>query len=128
MVGEPAIPFKEEDFNQQFHIYMRELRRLLDADEGCRGKYEIFHYKDPGSAGKLNFSKEIIKQMKRIRNEGFDQNCSFEEDRIRVEKEAEENIESDGKIDFENLQHIREAIKAGNSEDKEEIEEDMKNK
>jgi len=66
MVGEAVIPFSEEDFNRQFQSYMMELRKLLDADEGCRGKYEIFHYKD---SGKLNFSKEIIKQMKEIRNE-----------------------------------------------------------
>eukprot|EP00092_Neocalanus_flemingeri_P013619 GFUD01014689.1.p1 GENE.GFUD01014689.1~~GFUD01014689.1.p1 ORF type:complete len:449 (-),score=114.00 GFUD01014689.1:258-1583(-) len=70
MVGEPVIPFSEEDFNRQFHIYMRDLKNLLDEDEGCRGKYEIFHYKD---SGKLNFSKEIIKQMKHIRNEAADE-------------------------------------------------------
>ena len=43
---------------------MKELKQLLDADEGCHGKYEIFHYKDNR---KLNFRKEIISQMKSIR-------------------------------------------------------------
>merc|ERR1712025_1073800 len=126
MVGEPTILFKEEDFNQQFLIYMRELRRLLDEDEGCRGKYEIFHYKDPGSAGKFNFSKEIIKQMKAIRNE--DASISISEDKTKKCLQTKENgyIQSDKATDDANLLHIQNAIKEGNVGKKESLKEDKK--
>jgi len=75
MVGEPVIPFSEEDFNRQFHIYMDTLKNILDNDEGCKNKYEIFHYKD---SGRLNFSKEIIRQMKTIRKESGEQHSTIE--------------------------------------------------
>merc|ERR1712106_333286 len=101
MVGEPVIPFSEEDFNQQFHIYMKELRKLLDADEGCRGKYEIFHYKDPGSDGRFNFSKEIIKQMRSIRNENAGGPYSTVHVPTRPSEDAKDKIETDSSTDME---------------------------
>ena len=39
MVSEHCIDFSPENFGVQFHIYRRELGRLLDAHEGCRGRY-----------------------------------------------------------------------------------------
>merc|ERR1711915_1010684 len=68
MVGAPALAFTEEDFNRQFKIYMENLRDLLDADEGCKNRYVIVHYKDSGGE-RFNFSAELISQMEKIREE-----------------------------------------------------------
>ena len=151
MVGEPVIPFSEEDFNRQFHIYMRELQKLLD-EKGCKGKYEIFHYKD---SGKLNFSKEIIKQLKRIRNETEEVNW-IKTEKItnsaiqpqlktktqtsvrnesqnqlvrKLEDEAEANckIETDSTVDMENVLHIRKAIEEVETTLEENLVDDKKN-
>ena len=124
MVGEPAIKFSEEDFNRQFHIYKSELQKLLDADDGCRGKYEIFHYKDPGTAGKFNFSKEIIKQMKRIRSENNIEQYSTIEVQNANDKDK---IEKDSTTDMENELHIRKAIQELKPEQQVPNEEDKKN-
>ena len=94
MVGEPVISFSEEEFNQQFQIYMKELSKLLDADEGCRGKYKIVHYKDDG---KLNFSKEIINQMKGIRYKNAEEYSTVN----TPTKPSEDKIETDSSTDME---------------------------
>ena len=127
MVGEPAIRFSEEDFNRQFHIYKCELQKLLDADDGCRGKYEIFHYKDPGTAGKFNFSKEIIKQMKSIRSESTIEHYSTIEVQKGLNDDVKDKIETDSTTDKENEAHIRKAIQEVEPEKQKPHEEDKKN-
>ena len=127
MVGEPAIKFSEEDFNRQFHIYKSELQKLLDADVGCRGNYEIFHYKDPGTSGKFNFSKEIIKQMKNIRSENGNEQYSSIEVQNGLNDNAKDKIEMDSTTDMENELHIRKAIQEVEPENQKPNEEDKKN-
>ena len=127
MVGEPAIKFSEEDFNRQFHIYKSELQKLLDVDVGCRGNYEIFHYKDPGTSGKFNFSKEIIKQMKNIRSENGNEQYSSIEVQNGLNDNAKDKIEMDSTTDMENELHIRKAIQKVEPENQKPNEGDKKN-
>lgn len=42
---------------------MEELRRLLDEDPGCVGKYEFLHYKESDD---LNFSEVVLKGLKKV--------------------------------------------------------------
>ena len=100
---------------------------LLDADEGCRGKYEIFHYKDPGTAGKFNFSKEIIKQMKSIRSEDNIEQYSSIEVQNGLNDNAKDKIEMDSTTDTEKELHIRKAIQKVEPENQKPNEEDKKN-
>jgi len=60
MVSDHAIRFTKHQFRIQFKIYMDKLRELLDSDKQCRGKYEIFHYKDDGT---LSFSKALLAKI-----------------------------------------------------------------
>ena len=92
--GEPVLPLSEEEFSQQFQMYRKELKPLLDADKGCRGKYKIFHYKDDG---KLNFSKEIINQMKGIRYKNAEEYPTVN----TPTTPSEDTIETDSSSDME---------------------------
>ena len=45
---------------------MKELRRLLDEDPKCVGKYEIVHYKESDS---LKFSDMVLTKLKNIESQ-----------------------------------------------------------
>ena len=69
MVDNPAIKFTQEDFKLQFRVYMRELRRLLDDDEGCKGQYEFFHYRDDKI---LDFGGAIVAKINSMKLDEYD--------------------------------------------------------
>ena len=73
---------------------MKELKQLLDAEQGCHGKYKIFHYKDDG---KLNFSKEIINQLKGIRYKNAEKYSTVN----TPTTPSEDKIETDSSTDME---------------------------
>jgi len=57
MVADPIMKFSQHNFNLQFQIYKRKLRKLLDEDSNCKDRYYILHYRHlPGA-----FTKEINK-------------------------------------------------------------------
>jgi len=43
----------KEQLGEQFVLYKRELQRLLAADEGCRGKYEVVEYQGGGALSEV---------------------------------------------------------------------------
>ena len=45
---------------------MKELRRLLEEDVKCYGKYEFLHYKESDS---LDFNQTVLKKLKEIERE-----------------------------------------------------------
>jgi len=45
--------------------YKRQLKRLLDDDPDCRGKYEFVEYKEE----KLNFSEMLIRKLRTCKEE-----------------------------------------------------------
>jgi hypothetical protein len=66
---ESQIGFSRSDFELQFDLYYRELKRLIEDDLECRDMIELFKYKDYTRRRPGNFTnkmKELIKKMKMI--------------------------------------------------------------
>ena len=50
----------EDEFKEHFEVYLNELRRLLEEDPKCRGKYAIVHYKE---SDEVHISDILLKQF-----------------------------------------------------------------
>ena len=68
MVDTPGtqISFERGDFELQFKLYLEELRKLIEEDEVCRDKVELFRYRDYESK-EGNFSKQLKNQIKKMK-------------------------------------------------------------
>ena len=44
MVDDPNFDFTKSDYEHQFKEFYNKLERLVEADEECRGKVELFRY------------------------------------------------------------------------------------
>ena len=66
MVDTPdsQISFGREDFELQFNLYYRELKRLIEQDEECKNKVELFLYSDYTSNKTGNFSFNLKKKIR----------------------------------------------------------------
>jgi len=69
MVDAPdhQICFERKDFEIQFNLYYRELKRLIEEDEMCKNKVELFLYSDYHNCKDGNFSTNLkakVKEMK----------------------------------------------------------------
>ena len=54
---------------------MAELKKLLDEDPGCVGKYEFLHYKESGD---LNFSEMVLQKLKEVEAQDTAKPCFIE--------------------------------------------------
>ena len=61
MVLERGIQFTKEELSLQLNIYMKTLQNLLDGDEECQKKCQIFYYK---VQEKKNFGKQLVAKLK----------------------------------------------------------------
>jgi len=68
MVEAPVsqISFDRKDFELQFNLFYKELRMLIEKDELCKEKVELFKYQDYAST-KGNFSSRLKKQIKEMK-------------------------------------------------------------
>lgn len=69
MVDAPGsqISFDRKDFELQFKLYYNELKRLIEEDEVCREKVELFLFQDYASKETGNFSSRLKKQIKKMK-------------------------------------------------------------
>jgi len=61
MLSSPCVDFRWENFQMQFNVFRRRLTRLLDEDEGCRGRWEMLHYTEEQGAF-TQAIKELLQQ------------------------------------------------------------------
>ena len=52
---------------------MKELKKLLDEDPACLGKYEFLHYKESED---LNFSDVVLQRLKALEAQDTTKPCS----------------------------------------------------
>merc|ERR1712179_471275 len=66
---ETQISFDMENFELQFKLYYKELKKLIEEDEICRDKVELFRYHDYEERRKKegNFSKQLKTQIKKMK-------------------------------------------------------------
>ena len=67
---------------------MKELKRLLDEDPACVGKYEFLHYKESED---LNFSEVILQTLKKVAAQERAQPCSANIENISAHAEIVED-------------------------------------
>jgi hypothetical protein len=60
------ISFDRGDFELQFRLYLEELKKLIEKDEKCRDKVELFPYPDYTSK-KGNFSLKLKNHIKKMK-------------------------------------------------------------
>ena len=65
IVNLPSLDRK--DLELQFKLYYNELKRLIEEDEVCREKVELFLFQDYASKETGNFSSRLKKQIKKIK-------------------------------------------------------------
>jgi len=65
MVDAPdsQISFDRKDFELQFKLYFNELKRLIEEDEVCRNKVELFQFRDYNCKKTGNFSSNLKKKI-----------------------------------------------------------------
>ena len=69
MVDAPGsqISFDSKDFELQFKLYYNELKRLIEKDDVCQEKVELFLFQDYASKETGNFSSRLKKQIKKMK-------------------------------------------------------------
>jgi len=82
--SEPQVFIKEEELSVHFHVFKRELQRLLDEDEMCKDSdgnplYEIVHFKETKD---LNVSDELYKIFEKIKKENKPKPKEYKHEKI----------------------------------------------
>ena len=67
---------------------MKELKKLLDEDPACVGKYAFLHYKESED---LNFSEAVLKRLKEVEAQDTAKPCIANTENISAHAEIVED-------------------------------------